>query len=284
MSSQPDQYAVIGNPIAHSKSPAIHARFAASCGQTMQYKALLAPLDGFASVVRQFFAAGGLGANVTLPFKLEAFALADELTPRASAAGAVNTLCWRNGRILGDNTDGIGLVRDIVSMAKHPIAGRRVLMLGAGGAARGSLLPLLEQQPAQLVLANRTHANALQLLAQFQSIAPSPPILSACELANLANLASLDGQFDLIINATSASIAASVPALAPGLFGPQCLAYDMMYGAQPTVFMAFASAHGAQVRDGLGMLVAQAAEAFYLWRGVYPDVASVYAALRAELS
>ena len=275
---QVDQYAVIGNPVAHSKSPAIHTRFAASCHQAMQYQALLAPLDGFAFVARQFFGAGGMGANVTLPFKVEAFALADELTPRARAAGAVNTLCWRAGRILGDNTDGIGLVHDIVRMARQPIAGQRVLMVGAGGAARGALLPLLEQQPAQLVLANRTHASALQLLAQFQAIAPNPNLLSACELA------ALEGKFDLIINATSASIAASVPALAPDLLGPQCLAYDMMYGAQPTVFMAWASSHGARVRDGLGMLLAQAAEAFYLWRGVYPEVEAVYASLRAELT
>jgi shikimate dehydrogenase len=283
MQDKPDQYVVIGNPIAHSKSPAIHASFAASCGQAMEYKALLAPLDGFAQVAREFFAGGGLGANVTLPFKLEAFALADELTPRARAAGAVNTLCWRAGRLLGDNTDGKGLVNDIVQMAGHPIAGQRVLLLGAGGAARGALLPILEQQPAQLVLANRTHASALQLLEQFKPLAPEAgkhrkDQLSACEFADLT------GTFDLIINATSASLQASVPPIAPALLGPQCLAYDMMYGAQPTVFMNWASAHGARVRDGLGMLVGQAAEAFYLWRGVYPDVATVYAALRAELS
>ncbi len=266
-----DLYAVFGNPIAHSKSPEIHARFAAATGQDMQYERRLAPLDGFAASVHAFMQAGGKGANVTVPFKLEAYALATELTARAKAAGAVNTLSFADGVIRGDNTDGIGLVTDIVAGAGTAIAGKRVLLVGAGGAARGAVLPLLEQEPAQLVVANRTAARALELAAQFQGKLEA----SAFE--------DLHGDFDLVINATSASLAGAVPPLSPGLFGPRTLAYDMMYGQEPTAFMRFAQQQGAAVRDGLGMLVEQAAEAFFLWRGVRPATAPVYAALRAQL-
>src|SRR5450830_1724759 len=268
-----DAYVVIGNPIAHSKSPEIHAQFAAQTAQQLSYERLLAPLQGFKAAVKVFIANGGKGANVTVPFKLEAHALADRLTDRARLAGAVNTLKFEGDVILGDNTDGVGLVVDIVDNAGVALAGKRVLLLGAGGASRGALLPLLEQQPAELVLANRTHAKAQQLAAQFAEYGK----LAAAEYAGL------QGSFDVIINATSASLAADLPPVPASVFSRGTLAYDMMYGKQPTVFMAFAVQHGALVRDGLGMLVEQAAEAFYLWRGVRPETAGVFAALRTQL-
>ncbi len=266
-----DRYAVIGNPIAHSKSPEIHARFAAQTGQDVQYERLLAPLDKFAASVKEFMRAGGKGANVTVPFKVEACALADALTERARAAGAVNTFDFSGGMIRGDNTDGVGLVADIVGNAGFAIAGKRVLLVGAGGAARGVILPLLEQAPAQLVVANRTPERAQELAAQFGGR------LAAADFNGLRD------RFDLVINATSASLAGEVPPLAPDLFGADTLAYDMMYGAQPTAFLQFAAQHGASVRDGLGMLVEQAAEAFLVWRGVRPATAPVLAALRQQL-
>ena len=275
--SGPDRYVVIGNPIAHSKSPDIHARFAFETAQSIDYAHLLAPLDGFVDAVREFIWQGGKGANVTVPFKLAAYEIATRLTARAEAAGAVNTLAFNDGEILGDNTDGIGLVTDIVRNAGTPIAGKRVLLLGAGGAARGALLPLLQNGPVQLVLANRTVAKAQQLAAQFAEKFPHENTIVPCGFADV------DGQFDLIINATSASLAAEVPPIPVSVFGAQTLAYDMMYGKQATVFMQFASAHGAHVRDGLGMLVEQAAEAFFVWRAVRPDTGEIYAALRAQL-
>jgi shikimate dehydrogenase len=268
-----DAYVVIGNPIAHSKSPEIHARFAEHTGQELHYARLLAPLDGFAATVHAFIGQGGKGANVTVPFKLEAHALADRLSERARLAGAVNTLKFSDGEIFGDNTDGAGLVADIVGNAGLVLAGKRVLLLGAGGASRGALLPLLEQQPAGLVLANRTFAKAQELVQQFSAYGN----LAAAEYA------ALDGVFDVVINATSASLSADLPPLSANVFGPATLAYDMMYGKQPTRFMDFAAQHGAQVRDGLGMLVEQAAEAFLLWRGVRPATVEVFAALRAQL-
>jgi shikimate dehydrogenase len=268
-----DRYAVIGNPIAHSKSPEIHAHFAAQTRQDMSYQRLLAPLDGFAASVQAFIAQGGKGANVTVPFKLEAYALATQLSERAQAAGAVNTLRFDGDRILGDNTDGVGLVADIVRNAGVCVAGKRVLLLGAGGAARGVILPLLLEHPAQLVIANRSAAKAEALAQQF---AVHGNIVAS-------DFAALDGQFDLIINATSASLAAELPPISATLFGRDTLAYDMMYGKLPTVFMQFAAAQGASVRDGLGMLVEQAAEAFLVWRGVRPETAPVFAALRAAL-
>jgi shikimate dehydrogenase len=278
-----DRYAVIGNPIAHSKSPAIHALFAAQTGQHLQYDAWLAPLDGFAAAVQDLIAAGVRGANVTLPFKLDAWALAHQLSERAQAAGAVNTLKFEDGVIFGDNTDGVGLVNDIVAGAGVALRGRRVLLLGAGGAARGALLPLLQQQPAEIVIANRTCAKARQLADEFAKLAADGGQGSRPCTLLAAELSALGGRFDVIINATSASLAADMPPVAASLFDARTLAYDMMYGAQPTRFMAFAAQQGAQVRDGLGMLVEQAAEAFFLWRGVRPDTAPVFAALRAQL-
>ena len=266
-----DLYCVIGNPIAHSKSPQIHAAYARQTGQDLAYERCLAPLDGFEATVRRLVAEGYRGANVTLPFKLEAARLATRLAPRALAAGAVNTLVFDHGEIVGDNTDGPGLVADIVRNAGVPLADKRILLLGAGGAARGALLPLLMENPRQIVIANRTLATADKLVADFAAHA---------ERLAVSAFADVEGSFDVIINATSASLAADVPPVPAAVFGPGVLALDMMYGAQPTVFMAFAASHGAAVRDGLGMLVEQAAEAFLLWRGVRPDTASVMASMR----
>lgn len=270
-------YVVIGNPVAHSKSPDIHARFAADTAQDMRYGRLLAPLDGFVATVQEFVAQGGKGANVTVPFKLEAYALATVLTARAKAAGAVNTLKFEAGGMLGDNTDGVGLVTDIVRNAGVDLANKKILLLGAGGAARGVVLPLLECRPAQLVIANRTPPRALELAQRFQQYTDVHCKLTACGFAELQQ------QFDLVINATSASLQAALPPIAPGVFGSATLAYDMMYGRQPTIFMQFAAAQGAQVRDGLGMLVEQAAESFFVWRGVRPHTEVMFATLRAQL-
>ena len=270
-----DQYCVFGNPISHSKSPEIHAAFAAQAGHHISYEPRLAPLGGFGDAVRQFMAEGGLGANVTVPFKLEACALADTLTARARAAGAVNTLAFREGAIIGDNTDGAGLVADIVANAGVHIEGKTILLLGAGGAARGVLLPLLALHPSQLRIANRTRATADALAQQF-SMPASGDRVRACEFAEL------DGPFDIIINATSASLSGAVPPLPPAVFGARTLALDMMYGKEPTVFLQFAAQHGAQVRDGHGMLVEQAAEAFFVWRGVRPETGALLAHMRSK--
>lgn len=266
-----DRYAVIGNPVAHSRSPDIHAAFAAQTGQALRYERLPAPLDGFVDTVRRFREEGGCGANVTVPFKLEAHALADTLTPRAEAAGAVNTLAWRDGRLVGDNTDGVGLVIDIATNAGVSIAGRRVLLLGAGGAARGVVMPLLAARPAQLVIANRTVAKAEELARRF----------AAAGNVSAAAFAALDGGFDIVVNATSASLDAELPDIPAAVFVRGGLAYDMMYGASPTPFMQFAARHGAATRDGLGMLVEQAAESFFVWRGVRPAAMPVLAMLRS---
>lgn len=263
-----DRYAVFGHPIAHSKSPLIHAAFARQTGQDMTYEAILAPKDGFAASVAAFVAAGGRGANVTVPFKEEAFRLAGRLSPRAQRAGAVNTLAFDADGSFGDNTDGAGLVADLARNLQRTLTGRRVLLLGAGGAARGVIEPLLEQQPAALVIANRTVDRARELAALFDRD------VRAC------GFDTLDTPFDLVINATAASLAGELPPLSPQLFTPDTLAYDMMYG-RDTPFLAFARAQGAATADGLGMLVEQAAEAFYLWRGVRPDTAPVIASLRA---
>jgi shikimate dehydrogenase len=272
--SVPDRYAVIGNPIGHSKSPQVHSLFAQQTRQAMVYEPLLAPIDGFAGVVHDFIDRGGCGANVTVPFKLEAFALAQERTPRAQSAGAVNTLSFSAGRIKGDNTDGIGLVRDIMINAAVPLKGRSVLLLGAGGAARGVILPLIEAHIASLVIANRTQDRALELAEHFS---PSTVAVS------VSTFEQLDRSYDVIINATSASLSSNLPPLPDAVFGLETLAYDMMYGARPTVFMQHAAQRGAQVRDGLGMLVEQAAESFHVWRGVRPETASVYQWLRGQL-
>jgi len=262
-----DRYAVFGHPIAHSKSPQIHAAFAHQTGQDMTYEAILAPLDGFADSVAAFIAAGGRGANVTVPFKEEAYRLATRLSARAQCAGAVNTLVF-DGGILGDNTDGAGLVADLTRNLGYALAGKRILLLGAGGAARGVIEPLLEQQPAALVIANRTVGRAQELAELFGHG------IRACGFEETG------GPFDVVINATAASLAGELPPLSSALFTDDTLAYDMMYG-RDTPFLTFARSHGAATADGLGMLVEQAAEAFALWRGVRPDTAPVIASLRA---
>lgn len=269
-----DRYCVIGHPIAHSKSPAIHAAFAAASGQDLVYERCLAPLDGFGATVASLIAAGYQGANVTVPFKLEAAQLADDLSARARAAGAVNALSFVDGRIVGDNTDGAGLVSDIVRNAGFVIAGKRVLLLGAGGAARGAILPLLAEQPAALTIANRTLATAQDLAARF---AGHGVAVSACEFS------ALSGAYDLVVNATSASLSAAMPPVPAHIFSPATLALDMMYGNKPSPFMAFASGCGATARDGLGMLVEQAAEAFEVWRGVRPATATILERMRSSL-
>lgn len=264
-----DRYAVFGHPIAHSKSPLIHAAFARQTGQDMTYEAILAPLDGFADSVTAFVAAGGRGANVTVPFKEAAFKMAQRLSPRAERAGAVNTLSFTPNGILGDNTDGAGLVADLTRNLKRTLAGQRILLLGAGGAARGVVEPLLDQQPATLAIANRTLSRAEELANLFGHGIRASTFEAA------------DTPFDVVINATAASLAGELPPLSPHIFGADTLAYDMMYG-RDTPFLDFARAHGAATADGLGMLVEQAAEAFYLWRGVRPDTTPVIASLRQD--
>jgi shikimate dehydrogenase len=279
-----DRYAVFGHPVGHSLSPKIHALFAAQTAQAMQYEAICAPLDGFVAAVEAFMAAGGRGANVTVPFKLQAFDLAQQLTPRAQAAGAVNTLSFRRDAqgmvIAGDNTDGAGLVRDITHNLGRSLAGKRILILGAGGAARGVILPLQNEAPSTIVIANRTPATAHALAEAFA------PAGGQCTLVG-GGFELLAGQaFDVVINATSAGLNDAV--LPAPSFSSNALAYEMVYGRQ-TRFMRAAQAAGAapagrvQVADGLGMLVEQAAEAFFVWRGVRPQTAPVLAALRAAL-
>lgn len=273
MSTVPDRYVVIGNPVAHSKSPDIHARFAAQTGQNLAYDRLLVPLGGFTDAVQDLLRQHVKGANVTLPFKLDAYAAASVVTKRARAAGAVNTLTFEGGAIVGDNTDGIGLVTDIVRNADVPMNGKRILLLGAGGAARGVILPILDQHPAQMVIANRTVTKAMDLARQFGEYG----------MVEASGFESLRHPFDIIINATSASLSADLPPIPAAIFGAGAFAYDMMYGKDSTVFMRFALQHGATVRDGLGMLVEQAAESFFVWRGMRPDTAPVFSMLRANL-
>ncbi|MDE2440226.1 MAG: shikimate dehydrogenase [Betaproteobacteria bacterium] len=271
-----DLYAVFGNPIAHSKSPAIHAAFAVSTGQDMIYEARLAPLDGFAAAVSGFVAAGGKGANVTVPFKEDAFRLANRLSERAARAGAVNTLVFSDGEIFGDNTDGAGLVRDITHNLGYSLAGKRILLLGAGGASRGVIAPLLAELPTVLAIANRTAAKAEVLAAAFADMAP----LEGGDFSRYAGCS-----FDVVINATSASLSGESLPLPSDLFVAGSLAYDMMYGKGETPFLHLARQQGAgRCADGLGMLVEQAAEAFLVWRGIRPDTGPVLAALRAGLT
>ena len=267
-----DKYAVIGNPVAHSKSPLIHRMFAEQTGQDISYEAALAPLDGFAATVERLRKEGYKGCNVTVPFKFEAFKIAHKLSKRACAAQAVNTLSLDGDAVRGDNTDGAGLVRDIEHNLGLALQGKRVLLLGAGGAAYGVALPLLLTK-AHLSIANRTPAKADQFALHLGKLG------HVVNVYNFPNEADRK-QFDLIINATSAGLTNELPPLPTDIFAPGALAYDMMYGRE-TPFMKFARAHGAAVvADGLGMLVEQAAEAFYIWRGARPDTAPVIAKLR----
>src|SRR4051812_27170857 len=266
-----DRYAVVGNPVAHSKSPEIHAAFARQTGQDIQYTKLLAPPDGFTSTIEAFRAEGGQGVNVTVPFKLEAFALADEISQSARDARAANLLQFEGRRIRADNTDGIGLLRDIVHNLGFKIADKRVLLMGAGGAARGVLAPLLEYGPRILTIANRTVDKALHLAETFRHLpAAASSVLSGVGYGELSG-----HHFDLVINATSSGLRGELAPLPAELFAPGALAYDMMYGKSLTPFKKFAAIHGANYSDGLGMLVEQAAESFLRWRGVRPQTAPV---------
>lgn len=270
-----DRYAVIGHPVTHSLSPRIHAAFAAQTGEALSYIALPAPLDGFAATLRAFIDSGGRGANITVPFKEQAYQLATRLSGRARAAGAVNTLSViaddEEGGLLGDNTDGAGLARDLTANQGFALADRRILLLGAGGAARGVIQPLLAARPALLFIANRTAAKAQRLARGFA--------VSGAHIRG-GGFADIAGCFDLVINATSTGLQDAVLPLSAQVFAAEALAYEMLYG-KDTAFMQQARLAGARVCDGLGMLVEQAAEAFALWRGVTPQTAPVLANLRA---
>lgn len=275
----PDRYAVAGNPVAHSRSPHIHSLFARQTGQAIDYGRLLCPLDGFAPEVKAFAASGAKGCNVTVPFKFEAFELAARRSPRAELAQAANTLRFdpdEQGGWLADNTDGVGLVRDITVNAGVPLAGRRVLLLGAGGASAGVLGPLIEARPAEIVMANRTVEKAQAIVARHADWAARHGVtLSARGLADAGK------GFDVFINGTAASLAGSGVPVGPEVLQPGALALDMMYGPAAQAFLEWARSHGAVARDGLGMLVEQAAESFALWRGVQPDTTPVLAEMRA---
>lgn len=267
-----DLYAVVGHPISHSKSPRIHSLFAEQTGQAVEYTAIQAPLDDFAGTVNTFFERGGKGLNVTVPFKEEAWHLVDERTLAAEAAGAVNTLYLdEQRRLCGDNTDGPGLVRDLTVNHGLDLKDTSVLVLGAGGAVRGILAPLIAQQPLRIVIANRTPSKAENLARLFAGVQP----IRGCGFDDV------DETFDVIINGTSASLQGDLPPLAPSVIGPKTVSYDMMYGPDLTPFNRWASDQGAsRVIDGLGMLVEQAAESFARWRGIRPDTAPVMDALR----
>ncbi|HEY7759627.1 MAG TPA: shikimate dehydrogenase [Burkholderiales bacterium] len=271
-----DRYAVVGNPVAHSKSPLIHAEFARQTGQDIEYGRLLAPLDGFRAAVDAFRREGGRGLNVTLPFKLEAFALADRRSQRALDAEAANTLKFDADSIFADNTDGVGLLRDLEVNLRFPLAGRRVMLMGAGGAAQGTLGPLIAARPALLTIANRTLDKAQRLVARFSAAASaSGTRLQASSYEALAGRG-----FDLVVNATSAGLHGVLPELPGGVFASGALAYDMMYGNGLTAFLQRAQGLGAaRLADGIGMLVEQAAESFLIWRGVRPHTAPVIAQL-----
>ena len=270
-----DRYCVMGNPVQHSKSPWIHARFALLTAQPLAYEQRLVPLHGFAASLHEFMASSGAkGCNVTVPFKFEAFALAQHVSARAALAGAANTLSFRPDGIHADNTDGAGLVRDIEVNAGVKLAGRRLLLLGAGGAAAGVLGPLLRSGVAQITVANRTLAKAQQLVHQHAALVTRDTLVAS-------TLAEVQGRYDVVINATSTSLSGESLALPSELLQHGALAYDMMYGPAAQGFLAWARALGAEPRDGAGMLVEQAAEAFFIWRGVRPPSAQVLAELRA---
>ena len=271
-----DRYAVIGNPISHSKSPLIHRLFAAQTGQDIQYEAIEAPLDGFAETIKKLKCDGYRGCNITVPFKLEAWQLAQQLTPRAKLAEAVNTLIFQADEIHGDNTDGAGLVRDIQRNLGYVLQHKKILLLGAGGAAQGVLYPLLNTRPALLLISNRTIDKAIHLKNKAQQISAFTEIDIRAE-----SFSQLTTSFDVVINATSSGLSDSEIPLPTSVFAPDALAYDMMYGRE-TPFLKFARERGAQQADGLGMLVEQAAESFEIWRGVTPDSQAVLKQLRQQ--
>jgi shikimate dehydrogenase len=273
MNDSSDRYAVVGNPVAHSLSPAIHARFAEQCRQVMRYEALLVPVNEFAVTVADFTAAGGRGMNVTLPFKQEAYELVDEPSVRAQRAGAVNTLTFAEGGIRGDNTDGAGLVRDILDNYRIVLGGSTILILGAGGAVQGVLGPLLDCGPYEVTIANRTLAKAEALAGAYDGAVA----VKACPLGGAA-----EQPADLIINAISSGLTGESVEVAPGWLSPSTCCYDMLYArGEATPFVHWARTQGAALAvDGLGMLVEQAAESFYIWRGVRPDTDGVLRELR----
>jgi len=276
-----DKYYVLGNPIAHSKSPLIHARFAELTDQSLQYERLLVPLEAFAATLAQLAQDGVKGCNVTVPFKLEAFEAATTLTDRAQLARAVNTLRLDGGIIHADNTDGVGLVNDIQNNAGVALAGRDVLLIGAGGAGAGALGPLLAAGPRRLVLVNRTRAKADALAESHKAHPSMQGLLQKTELLT-QDLQGLEGNFDVIINASASSLAGAGVPVPASVLKPGALACDMMYGPAAAGFMAWAKDNGATPRDGLGMLVEQAAEAFELWRKVRPPSAQVLQEMRAQ--
>ena len=271
-----DRYAVFGNPIKQSRSPAIHAAFAEQCGQAMQYRAVRVAPDGFAHAATTFFAGGGKGLNVTVPFKEDAFRFASRLSDRAKRAGAVNTLTLAaDGGIEGDNTDGVGLVRDMVANLGWMVQGLRILIIGAGGAVRGVLEPLLRERPSEILIVNRTASRAEQLAAEFSDLGG----VSGGSYATIG-----ERQFDLVINASSAGLAGEMPDVPSSLLTERSCCYDMIYGSQPTPFMRWAASHAAwSVADGLGMLVEQAAQSFYIWRGLRPETQSVISRIRQSM-
>ena len=269
-----DRYAVVGNPVAHSRSPAIHAMYAEQTGQQLVYERLLAPLDGLETTLRAFAAAGGKGCNITVPFKFDAFALAAQRTERAQLAGAVNTLRFDEGGWTGDNTDGAGLVNDIQRNAGRSLAGLQVLLVGAGGAAAGVLGSLIAARPARITVVNRSVDKAEALVASHAHL--GVPLAAA-------TLTAAPAEQDIVVNATSTSLAGAASPVDARVLQPGALALDMMYGPKAQGFLDWAAAHGAEPRDGLGMLIEQAAEAFFFWRGVRPNTAPVLAALRASL-
>jgi shikimate dehydrogenase len=272
-----DAYVVAGNPVEHSQSPFIHAEFARQTGQAMSYGRLLVPHGSFAAAVRALADSGAKGCNVTVPFKFDAFALASQRSARAALAQAANVLRFDAAGWFADNTDGVGLVGDIERNAGVALAGRRVLLIGAGGAAAGALGPLLAARPAELVVANRTPDNAQALVRRHAAVAGS------CRL-RAATLDAPERDFDVVINASASSMQGAAVPVAPAVLAPGALALDMMYGPAAQPFLDWAAAHGARGRDGLGMLVEQAAAAFELWRGVRPDTAPVLAALRERMA
>jgi shikimate dehydrogenase len=270
-----DQYAAIGNPISHSKSPRIHSAFAEQTGQEMTYGLIKGPQGKFKETVDRFRSEGARGLNITAPFKLDAFEYADQLSDGARAAGAVNAMKFEDGKVLAENFDGIGVVRDIVENLGFPLVGRRVLLLGAGGASRGAVLPILRASPTRFVLANRTVSKAEQLARTFSEYGK----LEAFGYADLRREA-----FDVVINATSASLRNELPPLSADAFGPGCLAYELGYGKGLTPFLRLAQASGARkLADGVGMLVEQAAEAFAWWRGIRPLTGKVIEAITVPL-
>ena len=279
MSPAPDRYAVLGNPVAHSQSPFIHAEFARQTGQNIEYTRVLCAMDGFADAVRGFAEAGARGCNITMPFKFQAAALAAVVTPRAALAQAANVLRFDAGGWLADNTDGIGLVRDLQRNAGVPLRGQRLLLVGAGGAAAGVLGPLLDAQPAELRLVNRTPDKAATLVRRHAALAAAQGVaLSAGGLDDAGEA------YDVVLNGSTSSLGGLAAPVSERALKVGTLALDMMYGPAARPFMAWAETHGALPRDGLGMLVEQAAEAFFLWRGVRPETAAVLQRLHQRLA